>query len=294
MTAVSSVVFFLPHILPGDPVIAAAIPGAYPIVENPGEGPGKEESLFRQYIDFMGDAARFRFGVSDVHHRPVSREIFNYLPNTLYLAFAALMLAGIISFPLAIWPVLKKSTAANVSVTLLSAAGQAIPNFVLGPLLILLFSVQLGWLPVSGGSGVKGLVLPALTLGFSLCAVLTRITRDALEHELKKPYLLLARAKGLSPFQVLRGHVLKNAMPVILTTFGMQLGALLCGTVITETVFSWRGIGSLLVMSIQQRDFPMIRGLIVFFTVVYLLVNFIADLSCFLLDPRRRSALAEK
>jgi peptide/nickel transport system permease protein len=166
--------------------------------------------------------------------------------------------------------------------------GLAVPNFVLGPLLIIIFSIKLGWFPVSGSEGFACIILPALTLGTSMSAFLTRIIRTSIAAELKKPYVLLARAKGLSEFQILRKHLLKNASIPIVTAIGLQLGALLTGAVITETIFSWQGIGSLLVNAVKQRDYPMVQGIIVFMTFVYLILSFLVDLSYFLIDPGLR------
>lgn len=291
LIATASLVFFLVHIIPGDPVLSIL-----------GQGAGNEDilrlrqelnlhkPLLHQYIDFMTNLFNLGPGHSLFNHQPVLTEILSAFPNSLYLALTSLMVALLISFPLGAWGALKSETGelADVSVTILSSLGMAIPNFILGPLLIIVFSVQLGWLPVSGSGGFTHIILPAVTLGTSVSAFMTRMIRTSVVMELNKPYVLLARAKGLSRWQLLRKHLLINALIPVVTALGLQLGALLAGTIITETVFSWQGIGSLLVNSIHRRDYPMVQGVIVFITFLYLLLNFTVDLSYMVLDPQQR------
>jgi peptide/nickel transport system permease protein len=295
--AVSALVFFFIHIIPGDPVIGAL-----------GEFAGSEDiervrhelnlhkPILSQYLDFVKNSANLSFGHSIFDRQPVMRHILMYFPNSLYLAFASMALALFISFPLGVWASLKSETGSIVdaSVTLLSSFALAIPTFFLGPLLVILFSIKLGWLPVSGSDGFTYIILPALTLGISMSAFLTRIIRGSVISELNKPYVLLARAKGLSEFQVFRKHILKNAMIPIVTTIGLQFGALLGGAIITETIFSWQGIGSLLITSINRRDYPMVQGIVMFITFLYLIVSFFVDLSYFVIDPRTRNEYDSK
>lgn len=289
--AAASLVFFLVHLVPGDPVSGIL-----------GQGAAKEDvarlkqelnlhkPLVHQYIDFMKNLFNLGFGKSLFNHRPVLTEILIYFPNTLYLALVSLVTALLISFPLGAWGAFqgRSSEKADVSVTLLSSLGLAVPNFVLGPLLIIIFSVKLDWLPVSGSDGFAHIVLPALTLGTSVSAYMTRMIRASVAMELNQPYILLARAKGPGDWRILWRHLLKNAMIPVVTAMGLQLGALLAGTIITETVFSWQGIGNLLVTSIQRRDYPMVQGVIVFITAIYLVLNFAVDLSYIALDPLQR------
>ncbi len=291
--AVGCAAFFLIHVIPGDPVIGIL-----------GEGENVEDMdrirrelnldkpLLAQYLDFNRNLLNLSLGTSLYNRRQVIANIVDYLPNTVYLALAAMLIALLISFPLGTAAAFKKKSGFESAVIFFSAAGQAIPNFFLGPLLILLFSITFGWLPVSGSEGMRYLVLPALTLGTSMTASLTRIIRTSVGTELQKPYVLLARAKGLSEMKIFFRHILKNALIPIITTMGMQFGFLLTGAIVTETIFSWQGIGVLLIQSVYRRDYPMVQGLIVFMSAVYLMVNFLVDVSYFLLDPRIKNEVS--
>jgi peptide/nickel transport system permease protein len=247
-----------------------------------------DKPLIHQYLDFIKNLVNLSFGKSISNNQKVIDNILLALPNTIYLALTSMLLALMISLPLGTLAAFKENTAVDASVTFISSVGLAVPNFFLGPLLIVLFSIKLGWLPVSGSESFNHIILPLLTLGTSMSAFLTRITRSAVGTELKKPYVVLARAKGLTGSQIFRKHLLKNAMIPIITTIGLQLGALLTGAIITEKVFSWQGIGSLLITSIKQRDYPMVQGIIVFIAFVYLTLSFLVDLSYFIIDPRTR------
>jgi ABC-type dipeptide/oligopeptide/nickel transport system permease component len=291
LIAVSTAVFFLIHLIPGDPAAGILGQGASAEdVERLRRELNLDKSLIYQYLDFSGNLFNLSFGKSLFNHQTVIHNILTYLPNTLYLALTSMVLALLISFPLGAWAALNGDAhpAVDTSVTLLSSVGLAVPNFVLGPLLIIIFSIKLGWLPVSGSESFTHIILPTLTLGTSMSAFLTRIIKASVSAELKKPYVLLARAKGLTEFQVFKKHLLKNALVPIVTAIGLQMGALLTGAVITETIFSWQGIGSLLVNAIKQRDYPIVQGVIVFMTFVYLVLSFLVDLSYFLIDPRLR------
>jgi peptide/nickel transport system permease protein len=291
LAAVPTLVFFLVHAIPGDPVVGILGEGASAgDVQRLRRELNLDKPVFYQYLDFVGSLFDFTLGRSIFNRQPVVQNILLYLPNTLYLAFVSLVWALLISFPLAAWAAFKGASlpAAETSVTLLSSAGLAVPNFFLGPLLIIIFSIKLGWLPTSGSGGPAHVVLPALTLAISSAAFLVRIIRRALAAELEKPYVLLARAKGLSDWRIFRNHVLKNSMVPVVTVTGLQMGALLTGTIITETVFSWQGIGGLLVTSIRQRDYPMVQGIVVFIAFIYLSLSFLVDVSYFFLDPAVR------
>jgi peptide/nickel transport system permease protein len=290
--AVATVVFFLIHLIPGDPVTAALGPGARgEDIQRIRQELNLDEPLFQQYFDFIKNLVNLSFGRSISDNRPVMSNILPALPNTIALAVGSMLLALLISFPLGALAAFRENRAVDVSITFISSVGLAIPNFFLGPLLILLFSIKLGWLPVSGSGSFKHILLPILTLGTSMSAFLTRIIKSAISTELKRPYVILARAKGLTEFQLFKIHLLKNAMVPVITTIGLQLGLLLTGTIITETIFSWQGIGSLLVTSIKQRNYPMIQGIVVFMTFVYLVLSLLVDLSYFYIDPRIRHEL---
>jgi ABC-type dipeptide/oligopeptide/nickel transport system permease component len=194
----------------------------------------------------------------------------------------------LISLPVGTLGGMKENSIGDKWITAGTALGLAIPNFLIGLLLILFFSIIAGWFPVSGDAGIRYLFLPALTLAISLSAQMIRIIRTAISAEMKKPYILLARAKGLTEAQILVRHVLRNALIPIGTVIGLQFGALLTGAIVTESVFSWQGIGVLLLTAIHRRDYPMMQGVILFIAMVYMTVNFLVDLSYLLIDPRIR------
>ncbi len=295
LCAVSTMIFFLIHFIPGDPVTSILGEGAnIEDIQRIRRELNLHKSIWDQYLDFNKNLLNLSFGKSIYNDKKVIRNILTYLPNTLYLAAVSMALALLISFPLGAWAAFRENTPVDSLVTFISSAGLAIPNFFLGPLLIILFSLKLGLLPVSGSEGLKYIVLPALTLGTSMSAFLTRIIRVSIGTELKKSYVVLARAKGLSETKIFLKHLLKNSMIPIVTTIGLQLGALLTGAIVTETIFSWEGIGFLLITSIKRRDYPMVQGLIVFITFIYLIVNLLVDLSYFILDPKIRHEIKKK
>jgi peptide/nickel transport system permease protein len=288
-------IFFLIHFIPGDPVTSILGEGAnIEDIQRIRRELNLHKSIWDQYLDFNKNLLNLSFGKSIYNDKKVIHNILTYLPNTLYLAAVSMALALLISFPLGAWAAFRENTPVDSLVTFISSAGLAIPNFFLGPLLIILFSLKLGLLPVSGSEGLKYIVLPALTLGTSMSAFLTRIIRVSIGTELKKSYVVLARAKGLSETKIFLKHLLKNSMIPIVTTIGLQLGALLTGAIVTETIFSWEGIGFLLITSIKRRDYPMVQGLIVFITFIYLIVNLLVDLSYFILDPKIRYEIKKK
>jgi len=290
--AVSTIVFFLIHLVPGDPVTSVLGPGAgREDIERVRRELSLDKPVIHQYLEFIKNLGNLSFGKSTANNQTVIGNILQALPNTIYLAVTSMLLALMISLPLGTIAAFKENTAVDASITFISSVGLAVPNFFLGPLLIILFSIKLGWLPVSGSESFKHIILPMLTLGISMSAFLTRITRSAAAAELKMPYVELAMAKGLNGSQIFWKHLLKNAMIPIVTTIGLQLGALLTGAIITEKVFSWPGIGSLLINSIKQRDYPMVQGIIVFIAFVYLTLSFLVDLSYFIIDPRTRQGV---
>jgi ABC-type dipeptide/oligopeptide/nickel transport system permease component len=285
----SALIFFLIHLIPGDPAVSLL-----------GEGAGSEDMrrirmelkldqpLIAQYLEFNKNLWNGSLGQSLFSHQPVIRDILHYLPNTLWLTLASMGITLLISLPVGIWGGMKENSAIDKWITLGTALGLAIPSFLVGLLLILAFSIVIGWFPVSGDAGIRYLFLPAMTLGISLSAQTIRIIRTAVSAEMKKPYIVLARAKGLTEIQILVRHVLRNALIPIGTVIGLQFGALLTGAIVTESVFSWQGIGVLLLTSIHRRDYPMMQGLILLIAMVYLTVNFLVDVSYLLIDPRIR------
>jgi len=290
--AVSTMIFFLIHLVPGDPVISILGEGANPAdISRIRRELNLDRPLWQQYLDYNRNLVRLDLGRSLFNNEAVIRNIFLVLPNTILLALAAMMLSLLISIPAGAWAAFRENTFWDSALTFLTSCGLAVPNFLLGPLLVILFSIQLGLLPVSGSESPAHIVLPALTLGLSMSAFLTRIVKTAVASELQSPYVLLARAKGLSEKRVFFGHVLRNAMIPIVTAVGLQFGALLTGAIVTETIFSWQGIGVLLITAIHRRDYPMVQGLIVFIAFIYLLVNFLVDLSYLVIQPRIRHAV---
>lgn len=285
--AAGSMIFFLVHAIPGDPVVAML-----------GKMPGTEDvrrltrslkldrPLAEQYAHFIKKTITMDLGESLVDRKPVMDAIMDYFPNTVILAFCAMSLSLLIAFPLALMAAFRKDSYWNALSMGFSAFGLAMPSFLLGLLLIILFSVQLKLLPVSGSGGPEFLILPALTLAISLSAFLTRAIFTTVACELRQPYVLLARAKGLSDVRIFFHHVLKNALIPVTTIIGLQLGALLSGTIVIENIFSWPGIGTLLITAVRQRDFPMIQGVALFMAFLYLLLNLLIDMSYPFIDPR--------
>ncbi len=292
--AVATMVFFVIHWIPGDPVLGLLGDREHGTdIERIRRQLKLDRPLAEQYVMFMSELGRGSFGVSYFNRQDVSDNIRVYLPNTLALSFSSLLVAVVLAFPLGTLAACRENSWLDTAIGFVSTSGLAVPNFFAGPLLVMFFSIELGWLPVSGSGGIRYLVLPALTLGISMTALLTRIVRKSVAIELKKPYVLLARAKGLSEFKLLRVHVLKNAMIPIVTTLGMQLGCLLSGTLVTETIFSWQGIGVLLVKSLFRRDYPMVQGIVVFIAFLYLAINFFVDMSYFFFNPGREAHAGE-
>jgi peptide/nickel transport system permease protein len=249
---------------------------------------GLDRPLAEQYLNYLGRLAQLDLGVSLHDQRPVADLLLERAGPTLELALAALVLALLIALPIGVLAAQHQGRALDGAAMGLSLIGAAIPNFWLGPMLILVFSLWLGWTPVSGRDGWVSLILPAVTLGTGLAAVLARMVRSCVLEVLGEDYVRTAQAKGLGPAAVLWRHALRNAWLPILTLIGLQLGALLAGAVITETVFAWPGLGSLLVEAIQQRDYPVVQGAVLLVSLTYVLVNGATDLAYGLLDPRTR------
>jgi peptide/nickel transport system permease protein len=277
------------HVVPGDPVELmlgeSATAGDRAALR---ASLGLDRPLHQQVLGQLARLARLDLGDSLYSRRPVSAVVAERLPATVELAVAALAVAAAVALPLGILAARHRGGLADSAAMGVALLGLSIPSFWLGPLLILLFSVVLGWTPVSGREGLASLVLPALTLGTGMAAVLARMLRSSLLETLSEDYVRTARAKGLSPAAVLRRHALRNAALPVVTVFGMQAGALLAGAVITETVFAWPGVGSLLVEAIQRRDFPVVQGCVLLISTTYVAVNAGTDLAYAWLDPRVR------
>ncbi len=284
-------VFSLIHLVPGDPVEIMLGESATPADRGALRAAlGLDQPLPVQLVSFLKGLARFDLGESLHLRRPVTDLLGERLPATLELAAVSLLLAVAIALPLGVLAAVRRGRAADTGAMFLSLVGVSIPNFWLGPMLILVFSLWLGWTPVSGREAPASLVLPAVTLGSALAAVLARMIRSSLLEVMGEDYLRTARSKGLSNSEAVRRHALRNAGLPVLTLIGLQLGALLGGAVVTEIVFSWPGLGSLLVEAIQTRDYPVVQGCVLVISASYVLVNLATDLAYAWLDPRIRIA----
>jgi len=241
-----------------------------------------------QYGAFLSNVSRGNLGTSLRTNQPVASAIAERMPATFELAFAAMAVATAIALPLGIVAAVRAGTLTDYGATTLALVGISIPNFWLGPLMAIVFSISLGWLPVSGRGSAAHLILPAITLGAPLAAVLARMTRASVIEELRELYVLAARARGVSRFRAIVRHAFRNSLIPIVTVLGLQFGAVLTGAVITETIFAWPGVGRLLIQSINFRDYPMVQGCILLIAVTYVAMNLLTDLVYGLLDPRIR------
>jgi peptide/nickel transport system permease protein len=289
LLGVISLVFFLTRVLPGDPVEAILGETASPLEKQALRRQlGLDRPLGEQYRDFLSRLARGDLGRSLQQQESVSALIFARFPATLELALAALTLAVLISFPLSAAAASRPGSALDRLALAFSVAASALPSYWLGPLLILVFSVNLGWLPVSGREGLLHLWLPALTLAVGLAALLTRMLRSSLLEAAGADFVRAARARGLPERRVWLKHVLGAALLPTITLLGLQFGSLLAGAIIVETIFSWPGIGRLAVQAIQTRDYPLLQGCVLAISLSYLIVNLLTDLVYSWIDPRIR------
>ncbi|MEK8088217.1 nickel ABC transporter permease [Thermithiobacillus plumbiphilus] len=289
---VVSLVFLLIHLIPGDPVDAMLGESAASTDRAAlRQALGLDQPLYVQYFQYLDGLMQLDLGRSLSQDASVTSLLLQRLPATIELAAVALLLALLIALPLGVLAALRQDSAWDRGSMLLALAGVSIPSFWLGPLLILLFAVMLGWLPVSGRENPTSVILPALTLGLGMAAILARMVRASLLEVLGQDYIRTARAKGLPGAQVIGQHALRNAFLPVLTVLGLQLGTLLGGAVITEVVFSWPGLGSLIIDAIQSRDYPLAQGGVLLISISYVLVNTVTDIAAGLLDPRVRRAL---
>jgi peptide/nickel transport system permease protein len=289
LLGVATLVFALIHFIPGDPAQAMLGEGATPEEVNQLRGRlGLNRPLIVQYGSFLMGLTRGDLGVSLRNDQPVTAQILERMPATAELAFASMTVAVLLAIPLGIVAAVWRGTAIDFGAMTLSLVGISVPNFWLGPLLAIIFSVELGWLPVGGRGTLAHLVLPAITLGAALAAILARMTRASLLEELREPYVLAARAKGVSRSRAILYHAFRNSLIPIVTILGLQFGVVLTGAVITETIFAWPGIGRLLIQSISFRDYPLVQGCVLLIAVTYVGVNLLTDLTYSFLDPRIR------
>lgn len=286
---VSTLVFFFIHLIPGDPVELMLGESAEPADKAAlREELGLNKPILQQYFQFLGRLAQGNLGRSLHTHKPVLQSILARYPATLELTFAALCIAIIIAIPVGVMAATRQYSWLDNGSMFLALLGVSVPNFWLGPMFIILFSINLGWLPVSGRGGWDHLILPAITLGTAMAAILTRMTRSSVLEVIHEDYIRTARAKGLRESVVIFKHALRNALIPIITLIGLQFGALLSGAVITETIFAWPGIGRLTIEAINRRDYPLVQGCVLVIALSYVLINQLTDVLYSLVDPRIR------
>ena len=294
---VVSVVFLLIHLVPGDPIVQMLGEGATAAdVASLRHAYGLDAPLLEQYLRYWRGVLHADLGQSLRLHDSVLHLVAQRYPYTLALTAAALLLGAGFSLPAGVLSAVRRGRATDQAISVLSLVGLSFPNFALGPILILAFSIGLGWLPVSGAGGQNDsgssfllhLVLPAVTLGLSLAAILTRMVRSAMLEELTQDYVRTARAKGLPELRILFRHALPNALVPVLTVLGLQFGSLLAGAIVTETIFSWPGIGRLTLSAISNRDYALVQGCLLAVGLTYVGVNLLTDVAYTLVDPRLR------
>ena len=275
--------------LSGDPA-ATMLPGDASVDElkDLRHALGLDQPLWAQYLGFLRGAATGDFGTSFRHQQPALPLVLERLPATLELAGAALLLAVVVALPLGVLAAIYRGRALDVLAMAFAVVGQATPYFWMGIMLILIVSVELGWLPTSGRGGLERLILPAITLGTHFAASLARLTRTSMLEVLGQQFVTTARAKGLSEWSVILGHALKNAAVPVVTLIGLQFGTLLGGAVVTETIFAWPGVGRLAVQSIFVRDYPVVQAGVFVLALTFVMINLAVDLLYGVLDPRIR------
>jgi peptide/nickel transport system permease protein len=286
---VVSVVFLLIHMVPGDPIQQMLGEGASSTdLQAARHAYGLDVPLGRQYLNYWKGVLRGDLGRSFRYDQPVSQIVAQRYPQTLELTVASMFVALLLSIPAGVHSARRRNRWDDRTLSFLSLLGLSFPNFALGPILILFFAIYLGVLPVSGSGSLAHLVLPAITMGGSLAAILTRMVRTSMLEELSQDYIRTARAKGLSENTVVYKHALRNALIPVLTVVGLQFGALLAGAIVTETIFSWPGIGRLTITAIGNRDYYLVQGCILMIGLTYVVVNFMTDFLYSLANPRIR------
>jgi len=286
---VVSLVFLLIHLVPGDPILqmlGEGVPAAD--LQATRHAYGLDLPLSQQYLNYWKGVVHGNLGLSLRYNQSVSKLLMQRYPYTLKLTLAALLVAVLLSIPAGVRSARRRNDWDDRTISVVSLFGLSFPNFALGPILILLFSIKMGWLPVSGSGSFANLVLPAITMGSALAAILTRMVRTSMLEEMNQDYVRTARAKGLSEGAVVYRHALRNAMIPVITVLGLQFGALLAGAIVTEKIFSWPGIGRLTIDAISNRDYYVVQGCILAIGLTYVAVNFMTDLVYSILNPRIR------
>lgn len=286
---VATIVFLFVHLLPGDPVEIMLGEQARAVdLEQIRAEHHLDQPILVQYGHFIGDLLSGDLRESIAQNKPVAELIGERWPETAHLAVVAIGFALLFSLPLGTLAAVRAGRPLDQAAMTVSLIGISVPSFWLGPILIVIFSLQLGWFPVSGNEETGAIVLPAITLGAALAAILSRMVRAQMLDVLSQDYLRTARAKGLSPGKVVIKHALRNALVPVVTIIGIQFGVLLSGAIITEKIFAWPGLGSLLLQGIFQRDYPVVQGCVLVISLVYVFINLATDLLYGVLDPRIR------
>lgn len=286
---VATLTFAMIHLVPGDPVVAMLGENAQPAdLAGMRHQLGLDRPLWRQYLTFLGGLARGNLGESISMHEPVTRVIADRYPATLELAAAGLTVAILLAFPLGILAGANPGGAADLAAMTFAILGISVPHICLGPLLMIVFSLLLGWLPLTGRGGLSHLILPAVTLGTAIAAILARMLRQSLAQVIAADYIRTARGKGLSWMAAIVRHGLRNALTPVITLLGLEAGALLTGSIVTEMIFSWPGLGRLLITAIGNRDYPLVEGCVLTFSLSYVVINMVTDFVYGAADPRIR------
>jgi len=287
---VVSVVFLMIHLVPGDPIAQMLGEGAAAAdIEAARHAYGLDQPLGQQYVHYWRGVLHGDLGQSLRYNQPVTTLLAQRYPFTMRLTFAAMAVALVLAIPAGVRSARRRNLWDDRTIGFVSLLGLSFPNFALGPILILFFAIFLGILPVSGAGTWMHLVLPAITLGGGLAAILTRMVRTSMLEELSQDYIRTARAKGLPERTVVYKHALRNAAVPVLTVVGLQFGSLLAGAIVTETIFAWPGIGRLTVQAISNRDYYVVQGCILAIGLTYVAVNFITDFLYSLANPRIRA-----
>jgi len=293
----TALVFFMLHYIPGE---TADVMARYIFIGNIEIEPSDEDvalisqyydldkPLIVQYFSWLSEALQGNFGMSYKTGQPVLDEIVIRLPATIKLAVVSILVSLIIGIPLGIVAAIKQNSILDYICSTGAVIGVSIPNFWLALILILVFSIYLDLTPVMGSGSVEHMILPSITLGTGMAAVTARLTRSSMLEVIRQDYVRTARGKGLAEITIVVRHAMKNALIPVITIIGLEMGHLLGGTVIVETIFAWPGIGKLLIDAISQRDIPLIQGCVVFITIMYVFVNLIVDISYSIFDPRIR------
>jgi peptide/nickel transport system permease protein len=286
---VATLTFAIIHLVPGDPIVAMLGESTAPAdVVAMRHQMGLDRPIESQYLSYLGGLAVGDLGESTSYHKAVSRLIVERFPATIELAAAGMLVAILIAFPLGIIAGSNPGGAGDLGAMGFAIVGISVPHIYLGPLLMILFSLDLRLLPLTGRGGFAHLVLPAVTLGTALAAILARMLRQSLIRVRESDYMRTARSKGLSERAALLRHGLRNALTSVVTIIGLQMGSLLSGTLITEMIFSWPGLGRLLIGAIGARDYPLVEGCVLTFAMTYVVVNLATDLVYAAIDPRVR------